>query len=291
MILKLKPILLEKIWGGTKLGEMYQQEGQSFGECWGISAHKTYSNQILEGEFAGQTLRDLYTFHRSLFGNYSADEFPILVKLIDAAHDLSIQVHPDDSYAKAHEHSHGKEECWYILDADKNTQILIGHSAKTTNEIKHKIQMNDLLSIINTYHIKPKDYFYIPAGTIHAICAGTFLLEVSQSSDITYRLYDYDRLDHGKKRDLHINESLDVIRVPDENVIRKHQNKYFKFELIEQHHDCTVEADQYGDYITILEGQGFIDDFEVKKGDFFMISSHHSYRMTGTLTYHRSRLI
>jgi mannose-6-phosphate isomerase len=150
----------------------------------------------MNGPYKGQTLRDLYNNHRELFGHYKNEEFPIIVKYIDAKEDLSIQVHPDNDYALKHENSLEKEECWYILDAKADTEIIIGHREKTKDEIRRNLN-KDILNILNYYPIKANDYFYIPQGTVHAICHDTFLIEVSQSNDITYRFYDYDRLDHG----------------------------------------------------------------------------------------------
>lgn len=291
MFIKLKPILIEKVWGGSRLGLMYGNKSNKIGECWGISAHKSNSNIIETGHFKGITLRELYNSNRSIFGDYKSEEFPILVKYIDAKNDLSIQVHPDDEYATLNENSNGKEECWYILEAKSNTKIIIGHSAKSIEEIKNQIEQQNTLNIVNSYNIKPNDYFYIPSGTIHAICADTFLIEVSQSSDVTYRLFDYNRLDNGILRDLHIDKSLDVIRIPDNNLITKHKEKYFTFDIVDNIVSNTKKAHKYGDYISIIDGEGYFDEYFVKAGDFFMISSNSEYHIQGNIKYHLSRLI
>jgi len=291
MIIKLKPILIEKVWGGSRLGLMYNSKSNKIGECWGISAHKSNSNIIEDGQFKGITLRELYNSNRQLFGGYESDEFPILIKYIDAKSDLSIQVHPDNAYATINENSNGKEECWYILESRPETKILIGHSANSKEEIRSMIEKGKVLEITNFYNIKPNNYFYIPTGTVHAICAGTFLLEVSQSSDITYRLYDYNRLDKGVKRELHINKSMDVIKVPDNKLILEHKNNHFTFEIINNIGVSSTKAHQFGDYISILEGEGSLGNYRVKVGDFFIVSSNFEYNIEGNLKYHLSRLV
>lgn len=288
MIFKLQPILLDKIWGGTQLKKTYDTHLNNIGEVWGISAHLSFSNTLND---TSQTLRDLYNNERHYFGNYPSNEFPILMKLIDAKDDLSVQVHPDDSYARQFS-SLGKEECWVVLDATKDASILIGHHAKNKQILKEAINNHTLMSQLNIYPVKKGDYFYIPAGTVHAILKDTLILEVSQSSDITYRLYDYDRKDQkGHTRELHIKESLDVINIPDEKIIQKHINRYFKFDILTNHDNEHVEADLYGDYIGITKGSGLIDDHQLTFGDFFMVSSKSQYKLIGNFEYVRVRLI
>lgn len=285
MIIKFEPIALTKVWGGEFLSKFYHIPQDNIGEIWGISAHSTHSNKIRSETINGITFRDLYRYHRDLFGNLQLEEFPLLFKIIDAADHLSVQVHPDDDYAKVNENSYGKDECWFILGTSSNeTDILIGHHATTKKEL-----MDSLLSsqpeVIYQYHpIKVNDYFYIPSGKIHAIRKGTTLLEVSQSSDITYRLYDYNRLDNGKLRPLHTEKSLDVVTVPDTPLLKNHQPKYFDFKVIDGD-VITKEADLYGDYLYILDGQGYINNVKVESGDFVMVSSNFQYSTHGINRY------
>ena len=193
MIIKFKPVFLKKIWGGERLAKLYNVKMNNIGECWGISGHEKNSNKIINGIYKGLTLRQIYERNKELFGNYKSEEFPILIKYIDAKKDLSIQVHPNNDYALKNENSYGKEECWLILDTKPKSKVIIGHSATSTNQIRNSLHNKTIMSLLNSHKIKKNDYFYIPAGTVHAICAGTFLIEVSQSSDVTYRLYDYER--------------------------------------------------------------------------------------------------
>ena len=288
MIFKLQPVLLDKIWGGTQLKKTYDTDLNNIGEVWGISAHPSFSNTLND---TSQSLSELYINERHYFGNYPSDEFPILMKLIDAKEDLSVQVHPDDSYAKQF-NSLGKEECWFVLDAKKDASILIGHHATDKQTLANAINNQSLMSQLNMHPVKKNDYFYIPAGTVHAILKDTLILEVSQSSDITYRLCDYDRKDQkGNTRDLHIEESLDVVNIPDEKIVQKHINKYFKFDILKNHDIQKLEADLYGDYIGITKGSGLIDDHQLSFGHFFMISSKSLYQLKGNFEYVRVRLI
>ena len=282
MIFKLQPIILDKIWGGNQLKKTYKTELNNIGEVWGISAHQSFSNLLND---TSQTLRDLFIHEKHYFGHYPRNEFPILIKLIDAKENLSVQVHPDDQYAKKF-NSFGKEECWLVLDAKKDANILIGHQAKDKETLKNAINNHTLMSYLNTYPVKKGDYFYVPAGTVHAILKDTLILEVSQSSDITYRLYDYERRDsEGKTRKLHIKESLDVINIPDKKVIQKHINRYFKFDVLDIDGEKTFFADQYGDYIVITKGEGYINDKPCLFGDFFMVSSLEKYVLKGNFNF------
>lgn len=291
MILKLKPYMVEKIWGGKRIVDLYKLNAKAIGECVGISGHSTYPIEIINTEFKGMTMQELYSSNRELFGNYPSDEFPIIVKTIDANDSLSVQLHPDDEYARKVENQYGKEECWYILDCDENADIIVGHSATNKDELIKAINNNDILSVINKHSIKPKDYFYIPSKTIHAIRKGTFVLEVSQSSDVTYRVYDYNRTDdEGNTRELHIEKSIDVTRVPDSEVVKTHRDKYFTFEIL--HSDNSkLKADKYGDYLYIIDGEGRVGDVEVTKGDFLMISADSKYEISNDIEYMLSKLI
>lgn len=184
-------------------------------EQWGISAHPNGDDFILNKEYKGLRLSDLWKNHPELFGNTKGDRFPLLTKIIDAKKDLSIQVHPDDEYAAKNENgSLGKTECWYIMDCEPGTKIVIGHNAKNSSEVKSMIENHEWNSFIREVPVHKGDFFFIEPGTVHAIKGGTVILETQQSSDITYRVYDYDRLQDGKKRPLHVKQSIDVIKAP-----------------------------------------------------------------------------
>nr|MCR4902258.1 family 1 glycosylhydrolase [Butyrivibrio sp.] len=212
----LQPHFTHNVWGGTKLREVfgYDIEGDDIGECWGIAAHPNGKSVVKNGIYRGMELDVLYEKHKELFGT-NHEKFPLLTKIIDARSDLSIQVHPDDDYALKNENgSLGKTECWYVLDCEKDAKLIVGHNAKTRQELCSMMdegRWNDLIREIN---ISKGDFIQVDPGTVHAIKGGVTVLETQQNSDITYRLYDYDRLWNGSKRELHVEKCKDVITVP-----------------------------------------------------------------------------
>lgn len=214
----LKPFFQEKIWGGqrlkTKFG--YSIPSSKTGECWAISAHAHGPATILNGQYKGQTLDELWHDHREVFGNVTGEVFPLLTKILDAREELSVQVHPDDVYAMKHEHELGKTECWYVIAADKDSEMIYGHHARTKAELAEMIEAGQWDKLLRRIPVKPGDFLYVPSGTIHAIGKGVMVLETQQSSDTTYRVYDFDRVDKktGEKRKLHIKQSIDVTNVP-----------------------------------------------------------------------------
>jgi len=218
-LLCVTPVFQNKIWGGRKLADEwgYTIPAGPVGECWAISAHPAGDCTVAGGPHDGATLSQLWRQHRELFGDVpdevSAGQFPLLVKIIDAQDDLSIQVHPDDAYAAAHGGgSLGKKECWYVLDAEKGTTIMVGQRARDRTEFARLVEQGAWDELLNEIPVRAGDFFQIDPGTVHAIKGGTTILETQQSSDVTYRVYDYDRVqDDGTKRPLHLAQSLDVI--------------------------------------------------------------------------------
>lgn len=211
------PKLHEKMWGGTRLAEYgYQLPSDHTGECWAISAHPHGPAEIANGPYQGMTLDQVWQDHPEAFGNPTSPVFPLLTKILDASRDLSVQVHPDDAYAKAHAGELGKTECWYILDAAPGAVIYYGHHAQTRAELAQMIEAHQWDRLLRTIPVHPGDFFYVPAGTVHALGKGIVALETQQSSDTTYRFYDFDRVDPatGHKRELHIQDSLNCITVP-----------------------------------------------------------------------------
>lgn len=290
-ILKMKPVFKEMIWGGHKLKDVYGYDIPSghTGECWAVSAHKNGDCTIENSEFAGKTLSWLFEHHRELFGNIEGEEFPLLVKIIDARDDLSVQVHPNDEYARVHENSLGKTECWYVLQADEGTKMVMGHHAKTKDEFIKAIEEDDYDNLLNSFAIEKGDFFYIPSGTLHAICSGSLIYEAQQSSDITYRVYDYHRKDQdGNERQLHVQQSIDVTNVPAQidssksfsetqmengTKVRYVESDFFKVDCYRLNGKNTVENCVPFQMVSVIEGEGMIDGQSVKKGDHFLICS------------------
>ncbi|MDQ0218112.1 mannose-6-phosphate isomerase, class I [Peribacillus cavernae] len=218
----LQPIFQERIWGGTALKERfgYDIPSNHTGECWAISGHPNGQSVVKIGPHSGKTIGELWKNNHGLFGNYPSDVFPLLTKVLDANANLSVQVHPDDDYAKVNENGElGKTECWYIIDCKEDAELVYGHTARTKEELIQQVESGNWNELLRRVKIKPGDFFYVPSGTIHALCEGTLVLETQQSSDTTYRVYDYDRTDQsGKKRELHLKKALEVTAVPHNNV-------------------------------------------------------------------------
>ncbi len=283
-ILFLKPVFKHTIWGGAKLRDefCYDIGGYDIGECWGIAAHPNGDCKVISGQYADLSLSELWEQHPELFGDVKSDRFPLLVKIIDAKEDLSIQVHPDDAYAHEHENgSFGKTECWYILDCDEDATLVVGHNAKTPEELKQMVENGQWNQLIREVPIKKGDFIQINPGMIHAIKGGVMLLETQQNSDITYRVYDYDRLSDGKPRELHIEKSLDVIFAPapdseDLVVSTEGTAKNQMCELIRCPYYTVFKLDVDGtmneefDFpfllMSVTEGAGTINGYAVKKG-------------------------
>ncbi|MFV0472074.1 MAG: type I phosphomannose isomerase catalytic subunit [Paludibacteraceae bacterium] len=219
--LKFNPILKDKIWGGFKLQNIYgknQSRLPNIGESWELSGYKSDTSVVANGTLAGKTLLNLIeNFKGELLGNkvyekYNS-EFPLLFKLIDANDDLSIQVHPNDQYARKRHNSFGKTEMWYVLEASDDAYLIIGFNENIEKETyAEAVKNNKLGKLLKKISVKAGDVFFIPAGLVHAIGKGVMVAEIQQSSDATYRIYDYDRKDErGKKRDIHTQLALDVI--------------------------------------------------------------------------------
>ena len=290
-ILFMEPVFKQRIWGGDHLRKEfgYNIPSDNTGECWGIAAHDNGSSVVKNGKYKGKTLKELFEEKPELFGNIEDDRFPLLVKILYAKEDSSIQVHPDDDYAIKNENgSLGKSECWYILDCDDNAEIMLGHNAKTREELKEMIEGGKWDAFISKVPIKKGDLIQIDPGTVHTITGGLMILEIQQNSDVTYRVYDYDRLQSGKPRELHIKESIDVITVPekDKSSIIRNYNDIKENEMVEiascNHYTVwkikvtdTMEVVQDKAFMnmSVIDGEGWVDDLPVKKGDHFVLPS------------------
>jgi len=208
------------VWGGTKLKDLkgLPHDEQPIGESWEISDMPDNESVVSNGQLAGKTLGELVaTYKGTLVGKAVYEKygntFPLLVKFIDAAHDLSIQVHPNDELAQARHHASGKNEMWYVMQAEPGATLLSGFSKKITKEeYQRRVDNGTIIDVLARHAVSPGDVFFIPAGRIHAICGGIMVCEIQQSSDITYRLYDYHRkgLD-GRPRELHTELAKDAI--------------------------------------------------------------------------------
>ncbi len=219
--LKFKTIFKDKIWGGNKINTYLGKDFSPLpncGETWEISGVKNEVSEVVNGALQGRKLDALVNTHKEeLLGkkvhDRYGDEFPLLVKFIDAAEDLSIQVHPNDELAKARHNSFGKTEMWYVLDADRDATLISGFNREVDEQTYlEKLNSGKLTDILNMENVIPGDVFFLPAGRVHTIGKGLLIAEIQQTSDITYRIYDFDRVDdEGNRRDLHTEQAVAAI--------------------------------------------------------------------------------
>ena len=218
--LQFEPILKERIWGGEKLKTQFNKTipSKTTGESWELSTVEGDISVIANGDLKGKLITELIeSFPNEILGTKVFErfgkQFPLLLKFLDAKQDLSIQVHPNDELAKKRHNSFGKTEMWYIMQADQDAQIIVGFKEKSNKEEYLKnLENKTLPSFLNQIQVNEGDVFFLETGTVHSIGAGLVIAEIQQTSDITYRLYDFDRLDeNGNKRELHIDLALDAI--------------------------------------------------------------------------------
>lgn len=302
----LQPVFQERIWGGTKLRELFQYPipSDNTGECWAVSAHPNGQSVVSSGLYAGMKLGELWSAHPELFKSESA-VFPLLTKLLDASDDLSVQVHPDDAYAGVHENGElGKTECWYIVDAEPAASIIFGHEAQSKEQLVGMIQAGQWNELLTSIPVKAGDFFYVPSGTIHALGRGVVVLETQQSSDTTYRVYDYDRRDKdGNLRELHLEKAIDVTTIPqayaaEQYVTREAEgiavttfvsNNFFTVEKWDVDGTAHLHGgEQQYKILSVIDGSGVLradgQSYELPKGKHFILPvGFGSYELEGKL--------
>lgn len=303
----LQPLFQERIWGGSELKNQYGYKIPSAqtGECWAISAHPNGPSIVREGDYTGKTLDEIWDEHPELFGHFDSEKFPLLTKILDANDDLSIQVHPNDEYANELENGEfGKTESWYILDCDEGATMIFGHRAQSKEEFINMVNEGHWDDLLQRVKIKPGDFFYVPSGTIHALCKGTLVLETQQSSDTTYRVYDYDRIGQdGKMRELHIEKAVEVTTVP--HIATKVEPTLDKvtgavvttfveedyFSVYKWDVEKKAELTQSGSFTlgSVIEGTGILTttegEFPLQKGDHFILpAAVESFKLEGSLS-------
>ncbi|WP_337017362.1 mannose-6-phosphate isomerase, class I [Oceanobacillus massiliensis] len=303
----LKPVFQERIWGGKKLHTEFNYDipFEQTGEAWVISAHPNGPSIIKNGPLAGKTLADAWERHGELFNKNenNSEEYPLLVKILDAADDLSVQVHPNDQFAREVEGvPYGKTECWYVLSAEADAELVLGHHASTREELERMMDNGEWDSLLKRIKVQAGDFVYVPSGTIHAIGKGIVILETQQSSDITYRVYDYDRTDAaGNKRDLHLERSKEVTTVPhrdaEVNPSKKTVDNLTVKTLVEEqyftvsHWQLDGKATQKLDHdflqVSMVEGNAVIkvhgESYPIEKGSHFILPyGLESFELIGT---------
>lgn len=267
--LQFEPILKERIWGGAKLRTEFNKPivSNTTGESWELSAVEGDVSVISNGEFKGKTIKELIdaspiSILGSLVCKRFGTDFPLLFKFLDAKQDLSIQVHPNDALAKIRHNSLGKTEMWYVMQADVGAEIIVGFKEGSSQEeyLSH-LESNKLTELLNKITVKEGDVFFLETGTVHAIGAGLLIAEIQQTSDVTYRLYDFDRRDvNGNKRELHVDLALEAINY------QKQETQKFYFKEANQS-NLVVDCNYFTtDFIPLT------DSYSVeKRGDSFTV--------------------
>lgn len=285
-------LLFEKIWGSDFFkNKMKNTDNDQIGEMWTLSAIKNCETTVINGKYKGKKLSELYN-NKSIFGTNLVDKFPILIKLIATSDDLSVQVHPNDDYALRHENSFGKTEGWLVVDKSDNSKIVIGHNAKDRLDFEKAIENKNIASLLNFTDVKKGDFYPIPSGTVHAIGKDLLIIEIQQSSDITYRLYDYDRLDkNGKLRQLHIDKALDVVNyenynenivnINNSNSITIWNNNYFSIEFKTIEGELKIQAEDTYLICTVIDGTLSVENINLFLCQSFIIPVSDSAIITG----------
>jgi mannose-6-phosphate isomerase len=312
--LKLTAACKDYLWGGTKLRDHFGKNSgfEKTAESWELSCHTDGPSVITE---TGQTLKDYIAENGpEVLGTNcrNCSDFPVLVKLIDACDDLSVQVHPDDTYARVHEGGFGKTEMWYVIDCEEGASLLFGMKENISkDEFRKRISEGTLLEKINRVPVKKGDVFFITAGTLHAIGKGILIAEIQQNSNITYRIYDYGRKDkNGKERDLHIDKACEVTKLcPAENlpVYETIQHEGYSSRLLASCSIFTVHLfdisrkaglltdDTSFEHLLVIDGNGRLEgqdtSMELKKGDsIFIPAGYGRSTVTGNCLIIKTRI-
>lgn len=307
-ILKLNPVFKDYIWGGTRLRDEFhlKTDMDPVAEGWMLACHKDGMNTIDGGEFDKKTLKEVLdeTGSEKMLGENSKKfpYFPVLIKIIDAKDNLSIQVHPDNDYARRVENEYGKTEIWYVLDAEDGAQLIYGFKDKISKaDFRKAIENNTLPEVLNSVEVKKGDLFFIEAGTVHAIGKGTLIAEIQQNSNATYRVYDYGRVGKdGKPRELHIDKAVDVtVTEPPkygtkpfgeaESIPGGKKQLLTKCDLFTVYrYDCKTKirlnagSDSFH-HLLAVDGSGKINGRSFSKGDsFFVPASFGEYTIEGS---------
>ena len=299
--IKFQNIYFKKIWGGRDLESFRSNlpEGD-IGESWDVACHENGTGVVANGRFKGISFDKLIESHgeKVLGRKYVNKKFPLLVKLINSNDNLSVQVHPNDEYAKIKENSFGKTEAWYVIDAEEGAELIVGTNGCTKEQFQDAIKNNTVENCLNRIKVKKGDGFLINSGLVHAIGKGLIIAEIQQNSDITYRVYDY-----GRPREIHVEKSLEVIdfSLKPETLVEDYKeydgykftslckNKYFSIDkcVVDTNYISSTNGDNFV-ILTIVDGSGkvtgnhYTEDF--KKGDSILLpASLGEYTIEGKL--------
>ena len=291
-ILKLTPSCKDYLWGGNRLRSDFgiKSDLNPLAEAWVLSCHPDGPSYLPDGT----TLAEYIAAHPGCLGTdcEKFEQFPILIKFIDAKNNLSIQVHPSNEYALKNEHQYGKTEMWYVLDCEPGAYLYCGFDREISKEeFQERIENNTLTEVLTAVPVHKGDCFFIPSGTLHAICKGIVIAEVQQNSNVTYRVYDYGRVGaDGKPRALHVKQALEVMRrtPPEQHDFSPHLAKcdYFTVDVVAGGYTGTADETSFVSLL-ITEGEGRLtcggETVQAKKGDsFFITAGSGAYALTGS---------
>jgi len=317
--LKFTKVLKEKVWGGREFESFLGiglEAGKTYGESWEVSAHPNGPSVVANGEWTGRSLPELMEAEgerlvgKVLFERFGG-RFPLLIKYLDVHDKLSIQVHPDDSYAQVHEGEPGKSECWYVLGASPDAKLILGMAPGVTKAVfAAKSRSGDWSGLFREVAVAEGDFVHVTPGTVHASLTGSVLLcEIQQNSDSTYRIYDFDRLENGKPRPLHLEKALDVIHfqevpkithagertrrsVPGGTIEPLVNDPYYTVDLLEVSGPFSVAAEDRFQVFSVLKGSGSLTHgtqrFPVTAGETWLIPAAVSAELQGSLKLLRS---
>ena len=299
--IKFENLYYDKVWGGRDFESFRDNlpEG-NIGETWDIACHPNGTGVVANGRFKGMTFNELIkNYNEDIFGKTIKNgEFPLLVKLINSNENLSVQVHPNDDYARRVENSYGKTEAWYVVDAKDGAELIVGTNGCTKEQFEEAIKNGDVEKCLNRIKVKKGDAFLINSGLVHAICSGLVIAEIQQNSDITYRVYDY-----GRPREIHVEKCLNVIDFDSkaERLVENYEefkgykytnlckSDYFKIDkcIIDSEYNTSTKDDIFA-IITCVEGNGVITYRNGKEtinmGDSLLIpATLGEYEITGSL--------
>ncbi|MBE3594285.1 MAG: class I mannose-6-phosphate isomerase [Candidatus Carbobacillus altaicus] len=294
--LRFVPRLVGRVWGGHALQKFFpkaDREGldrDTIGEVWTLVDHPSYASRVADGPWKDATLRELMREHAETLIGYPADRFPLLIKWIEAQADLSVQIHPDDAYAREHEGDLGKSEAWYIVQAPPSKRVIAGDTFPSAHVYWEAIKKGELKAYLKHTTIEEGELIYIPSRTVHALLAGSVVIEVQQPSNVTYRIYDWDRIDPvtGKPRTLHLEKAADVIPFGEPSRVQIERSvidtPYFRLEKVILRPDETLRRSPHTEnrahVLIVAEGDGVLraetanemaGDMIIQRGDTILL--------------------
>lgn len=300
-VLFFKPIPRYALWGKTVVKDYFHYDSfpDGVGQAWAFSGQQEESTVCLNGPFKGLTLWTLWQEHQELFG-YKQGHFPVIISLVGPEDDLSIQVHPDSIYASSHGLPTGKNEAWYFIEAKSDASIVYGHHAKNPEDLNQYIKENKWYDLIRYLKVKKDDFVYLPASLLHALKAGSIVYEIQEATDVTYRFFDYQRVDEqGNQRELHLQQAIECLSY-DPNMM---ENKVEPIVVTNDQYITTTyihnesftvskwEVDGQCDFIdtnyqlaTVIHGKGTVDAIDISVGDNFLIPIDTAITLVGQMT-------